>query len=89
MRAIKGNQEKAMATPSTGKVALITGASSGIGEGTARVLAASGYRVVLGARRVGRLEALAKEIGQSDGTVRFRALDVTSLEDTQAFVEFT
>ena len=70
------------------KVVLITGASSGIGEGTARVLAAAGYRVVLGARRSDRLETLAKEIEQTGGTVRFRALDVTRLEDVQAFVNF-
>jgi NADP-dependent 3-hydroxy acid dehydrogenase YdfG len=49
--------------PSIGnKVVLITGASSGIGEGTARVLAEHGARVVLGARRTDRLKSLANEI---------------------------
>ncbi|HSI09449.1 MAG TPA: SDR family oxidoreductase [Rariglobus sp.] len=70
------------------KVVLITGASSGIGEATARLLAAKGARVVLGARRTDRLEKLAAELRAAGGTVEFRTLDVTSLEDTQAFVDF-
>lgn len=71
-----------------GKVILVSGASSGIGEGTARELAKRGAKVVLGARRTDRLERLAKEINDAGGTARFRALDVTSQEDFAAFVEF-
>ncbi len=70
------------------KVVLITGASSGIGEATARLLASSGHRVVLGARRVDRLEKLAEEIREAGGEVEYRSLDVTSLQDTQAFADF-
>jgi transposase-like protein len=70
------------------KVVLITGASSGIGEGTARVLAAAGARVVLGARRTDRLQRLAGEIEARGGQARTRALDVTKLEDVRAFAGF-
>lgn len=71
-----------------GKVILISGASSGIGEATARELAKRGARVVLGARRTDRLEKLTKEINAAGGTARFRALDVTSQDDFAAFVNF-
>jgi NADP-dependent 3-hydroxy acid dehydrogenase YdfG len=67
------------------KVILITGASSGIGEATARHLASTGARVVLGARRTERLEKLVREIRAAGGTAEFTALDVTRLEDFQAF----
>jgi NADP-dependent 3-hydroxy acid dehydrogenase YdfG len=70
------------------KVILITGASSGIGEACARLLAHKGARVLLGARRSDRLEALVGEIREAGGTAEFRRLDVTSRADTQAFVDF-
>jgi NADP-dependent 3-hydroxy acid dehydrogenase YdfG len=67
------------------KVVLITGASSGIGAGIARELAAAGAKVMLGARRVDRLQALAEEITASGGTAQIRQLDVTDRQDVAAF----
>ncbi|MBP2231812.1 NADP-dependent 3-hydroxy acid dehydrogenase YdfG [Azospirillum agricola] len=69
-----------------GKVVAITGASSGIGEATARLLAANGAHVVLGARRLDRLQAIADSITGAGGSVRVRALDVTDRADMEAFV---
>lgn len=69
----------------TEKVILITGASSGIGEATARHLAARGHKVVMGARRTDRLEKLAAEILANGGTVEYTELDVTDLASVQAF----
>ncbi|MCR6626005.1 SDR family oxidoreductase [Pseudoxanthomonas japonensis] len=71
-----------------GKVIAITGASSGIGEAAARELARRGAKVVLGARRTDRLEQLVAGIEAAGGTARQRALDVTRLDDVQAFVDF-
>jgi NADP-dependent 3-hydroxy acid dehydrogenase YdfG len=65
-----------------GRVFLITGASSGIGEATARHAAAAGYRVVLGARSIEKLETLADELG---GLAV--ACDVTEWEQQEAMVE--
>ncbi len=64
------------------RTAVVTGASSGIGAATARLLAGQGWRVVVGARRIDRLEALASEIG---GTAH--VLDVTDQDSVDAFCE--
>lgn len=60
------------------KVILITGASSGIGEGIARELGKAGARVLLGARRLDRIEAIAAEIRSAGGMAEARELDVTN-----------
>ncbi len=70
-----------------GKIVLVTGASSGIGEATARTLAGAGATVVLGARRTDRLERLAGEIAEAGGVARVSALDVTRREDVKAFAD--
>lgn len=69
------------------KVILITGASSGIGAGIARELAASGATLLLGARRVDRLETLAAQLKQQGAEVAVAALDVTSRASVQQFAE--
>jgi NADP-dependent 3-hydroxy acid dehydrogenase YdfG len=68
------------------KVVLITGASSGIGEATALHLAERGMRLLLGARRTDRLDALASRIAAAGGDATVARLDVTSLENMQEFV---
>ena len=67
------------------KIVLVTGASSGIGEATARLLAAHGATVVLGARRTQRLERIVADIVAAGGTAEALALDVTRREDVDAF----
>lgn len=69
-----------------GKVIVITGASSGIGESTAKLLASKGARVVLGARREDNLKQIAAEIEKGGGEVVYRELDVTKLSDNVAMV---
>ncbi len=70
------------------KVVIITGASSGIGEATARLLAKNGARVVLGARRIDRLELIAKDIQAEGGIAEYQALDVTQRGQLEAIVKF-
>lgn len=70
------------------KVILLTGASSGIGEATARLLAAQGHRLVLGARRVERLKTLSQTLQSQGFEAVYQALDVTRLDALQRFVAF-
>ncbi|MDT8893000.1 SDR family oxidoreductase, partial [Enterobacter cloacae] len=69
------------------KVVLITGASSGIGVGIARELAAAGAKLVLGARRTDRLEALAQELRQTGAEVLTYPLDVMDRRSVEEFAE--
>ncbi|MBB3898202.1 SDR family oxidoreductase [Roseococcus suduntuyensis] len=69
------------------KIILITGASSGIGEGLARELAGAGAKVLLGARRLDRIEAIAAQIQAMGGIAEARKLDVTSRPSMAAFVQ--
>ena len=64
------------------KTAVVTGASSGIGEATARRLVKEGFDVLIGARRTDRLEAIADQTG-----ARWKALDVTDQASVDAFVD--
>lgn len=68
------------------KVIAITGASSGIGEAIAQVTAARGARVLIGARRTDRLEALADRLNAAGGRVAHCALDVTRQASVADFV---
>ncbi|WP_337841456.1 SDR family oxidoreductase [Rheinheimera sp.] len=68
------------------KVILITGASSGIGEATAQVLARAGHKVMLAARRTDRLDAIVQRIRQEGGNASAYRLDVVSRDNFKAVV---
>jgi NADP-dependent 3-hydroxy acid dehydrogenase YdfG len=70
------------------KVIIITGASSGIGEATAKFLAQHGARLVLAARREDRLRTIVDNILQYDGNAVYMQTDVTSAEDMQRLAQF-
>lgn len=74
---------------STPKVAIVTGASSGIGEATARSLARAGFAVTLAARRMERLAALKEELEQEGLEVHVVETDVTRQEDCERMVQET
>jgi NADP-dependent 3-hydroxy acid dehydrogenase YdfG len=74
-----------MTTNIDGKVVVITGASSGLGEATVRHLAARGAKLVLGARRIDRLTTLASEIGLGENAAV--ETDVTNAAQVQALVD--
>jgi NADP-dependent 3-hydroxy acid dehydrogenase YdfG len=69
------------------KIVAITGASSGIGEATALLLAERGAKLVLGARRTERLEALAGKVTGAGGEAVFASVDVSRRDDVAAFVQ--
>src|SRR5471032_1714166 len=70
-----------------GKVVVITGASSGLGEATARHLSAQGAHVVLGARRVERIQSLADELSRGGAKAVAVATDVTRFDDVKQLVD--
>ena len=69
------------------KVIVITGASSGIGEAMAKVYAAQGAKVVLGARNVQKLQLLAGDIRARGGQVAYCGVDVTKPEECRELIE--
>ncbi len=69
------------------KVVVITGASSGLGEATARLLSAHGASVVLGARRTDRIQSLARELTATGGKAFAMTVDVTHREQVRELVE--
>ncbi|MDK4202119.1 SDR family oxidoreductase, partial [Pseudomonas sp. HR1] len=71
----------------SGKVVVITGASSGLGEATARHLAALGARVVLAARRKDKLDALVTELTNAGGQAIAYQTDVTSQEEVKTLIQ--
>jgi NADP-dependent 3-hydroxy acid dehydrogenase YdfG len=79
-------QDADMVNPLDGTVALVTGASSGIGEQTAATLAGLGAAVVVAARRVDRLDALVQRIGDAGGRAVAVAADVTDEDQAHAAV---
>ena len=72
-----------------GKVAIITGASSGIGYATALALSKAGAKVAIGARRTDKLEQLENEIKKNGGDMLSQKLDVTKKADCDSFVDQT
>ncbi len=78
-----------MSGPLEGKVAAITGASSGIGEATALAFAEAGAAVALGARREDRLKELAEKIESKGGRAVALKVDVSDASSAQAFIEGT
>ena len=68
------------------KVVIITGASSGIGEASAKLLASKGAKVVLGARRADKLKQIVDEIEKDGGEAAFQELDVTESSENDAIV---
>jgi NADP-dependent 3-hydroxy acid dehydrogenase YdfG len=88
MSQVTVSAEEAMMAPNVhGKVVVITGASSGIGESTARLLANNGAKVVVGARRKDRIDALVEDITGKGGSALGFETDVTKRGDVEALVQ--
>jgi NADP-dependent 3-hydroxy acid dehydrogenase YdfG len=81
------NKEKTVSRNIEGKVVVITGASSGLGESAARHLAKLGAAVVLGARRKDRLDAIVKNIQADGGKALAVSTDVTNRAQVEALVQ--
>lgn len=73
----------------SGKVVIITGASSGIGEATAKLLGDRGAKLMLAARREERLQDLVNKIEQAGGTAAYQTVDVTKREQVEALAQAT
>src|SRR4051812_6337894 len=85
--SMTSNGARSMSNGIAGKVAVITGASSGLGEATARLLSAEGAAVVLGARRADRLRSLADELTGRGGKALAVVTDVTDRGQVKGLVE--
>jgi NADP-dependent 3-hydroxy acid dehydrogenase YdfG len=86
-RTLEATERKQVMSPDIDKVVVITGASSGIGESTAKLLARHGAKVVLGARRKDRLDAAVKEISAAGGKAISVAVDVTKRAEMEGLVK--
>jgi NADP-dependent 3-hydroxy acid dehydrogenase YdfG len=84
---LTGGKAEIMIEGIEGKVVVITGASSGLGEATARRLSSEGAKVVLGARRADRLKGLANELGAEAGNAIAVTTDVTDQNQVKALVD--
>jgi NADP-dependent 3-hydroxy acid dehydrogenase YdfG len=85
-RTLEATERKQVMTPDIDKVVVVTGASSGIGESAAKLLARHGAKVVLGARRKDRLDAAVKEISAAGGKAISVAVDVTKRAEVEALI---
>src|SRR5256886_11267566 len=83
-RTVEATERRQVRMPDIDKVLVVTGASSGIGESTAKLLARHGAKVVLGARRKDRLDAAVKEISAAGGKAISVAVDVTKRSEVEA-----